>query len=122
VASSGHTIAWTLYDWGSVSGVVTCHEPQGAVCRSACQGWCDTWRECDYCADTEHLPREGRHCAHCGMDIADTGACEAAEWIENDGADDTYQGPTVPLRDGPIEFTWHGDHLTWAYAEAVDCG
>ena len=120
--ASGHTIAWTLYDYGLVEGVVTCHEPEGAVCRSACEGACETWSECDYCAETEHLPREGRHCADCGMGIYDTGACGVRVWAENDGANETYEGSTTPLRDGPIRWWWTCGYVAWAYAEAVDRG
>lgn len=116
VPTSGHTVAWTLKDYGAIEATFTCHEPEGASCREYCKGMCeDGFRVCDGNCEAEgHDPVTGRHCASCGTPIVPH-TCIKVEWMENDGGVETYGGPTVPLRDGPVEFVWQLDYFDWHY-------
>lgn len=117
--TSGHTVAWTLRDYCSIDATFTCHEPEGASCREYCQGRCEGGvSECDDCENYGHEPRTDRHCAHCGTPIVPV-ECIKVEWMDNDGALEAYGGPTVPLRDGPVEFVWQLDYFEWHYKEEV---
>ena len=116
-ALTGHTIAWTISDDAIVRGKFTCHEPEGAKCREYCRGnYCeDGVLVCDDCKGYGHHPVEGRHCARCGTLIHPV-PCIFVEWMEADSLDiDGYCGPTMPLRDGPVEPVWDMDHFDWRY-------
>jgi hypothetical protein len=114
-----HTIDWRIEADGAIRGTATCHEPEGADCRTYCAEFCDeSMIECDDCAEYGHEEVVVRHCARCAAPIRTDLPCNMIEWIINgDGWQWSYSGPEVPLASGPIAFGWDGDTWVWFYVE-----
>jgi hypothetical protein len=95
--SAGHSVRWWL-DRDSVYGEVSCHERPDAICRMACPQGCEAWP--------------------CGHELEQVSVCSAVEWFHLDGDVESLfgGGERVPLRDGPINVSWEGDHYLWTYA------
>lgn len=46
----------------------------------------------------------------------DDSICSIAEFLNNDGVENSYEGPEADLRSGPITTTWHeAGYYTWQY-------
>ena len=116
---SGHHIAWTIEEDLTIRGTATCHEPEGADCRTYCVHLCEeALLECDNCDEYQHDEVAGRHCARCAAPIRGDNPCNPIEWIVNqDGWQWSYRGPEATLASGPIVFNWDGDTWTWSYVQ-----
>lgn len=97
---SGHSVEWEISRQGYITGRVICHEPPGAECRTVCNH-----SECEEgCIDDTHACEP--------IDY-----CNVKTWLEADLLQESYDGPVVPLRAGPIEIEWGGLAPTWSYAD-----
>lgn len=121
-AGTTHRIAW-LHDHDQVRADFTCAGPDDAWCRLRCT--CDDGVELcslpEAVCDVEGHDRTGAHCCCCGG-TAITGGhpCAPTEWMRADDQHapiDAYRGREEALHDGPIVYTWRGDHYTWRYAQ-----
>lgn len=97
-----HWIKWELDPIADQAvGILECHAPVGARCRLGCAEGCEMWN-----IGGHHHP------------LVDLGECWVLPWFQN--TDETmielYDGPLVPLRDGPVTLTWFGeDEFSWEY-------
>ena len=97
-----HRVEWEhREDW--ITGRLVCEAEPGAPCRVYCSAGCET------------IP--------CGHDLIDAGACNAVEWINEDGAQYAYDGENgVLCRNAPVRVWWDATFETWfwEYAESEE--
>jgi hypothetical protein len=99
-----HTISWTIAR-GELRTEFGCAAPHGAACRLECPAGCLTVDDC---------PTVGGYRA--SHQPVDAGRCLVVDWLEEGGTpDELYDGPTAPVRSGPILVDCYGDGWLWRY-------
>jgi hypothetical protein len=84
---------------GGIYGDIVCESDRDAYCRTTCRA-----SECEEgCVDPEVHPRER-------VDY-----CNIVEFIDDEGWQDTYDGPRTLLRSGWIVTYWNGYCYEWCY-------
>lgn len=107
-----HTIKWRLYP-DEMVGEIECREPHG-LCRLSHFGGDEDCR-------VPQGSAVGSDCS-CGQLLSLQKSCNYCDWLGSEsGLIADYGGPRdEPVRDGPVEFAWEGDHFSWHYAEVVE--
>lgn len=96
--SGAHRVEWTLQTGGYVTAELVCTHTAPAPCRMVCPHGCE-----DNPCEPDHV-------------FVDSGYCNPKEWIDAAEVEESYLGPTQPVRDDDIEFEWEGDGYSWHYA------
>lgn len=100
-----HLLTVTLNADGDLVHKITCHAPEGALCRITCDDGCEEFEFEGH----EHL-------------LIDSGECMPLVYLENydENVREMYDGDVRPLTaDGPVTLNYHsGDYfVSWRYAD-----
>lgn len=108
-----HTMSVKIMDWGRVQLRLQCSGHEALLCHYTC-----TDPNCDEWSYEDHVFPDRRNGVEEGHKLAWRPVCNAVEWMEDQGAEEHFVGPSdTPLFDGmPVKVTWLGDSYGWSAA------